>query len=104
MVTSPPSRHDGPMDSPTAHPTDAAAPSPERRLHRRTHGRIVAGVAAGLADWLDLDVTLVRLGFVVLGLVGGLAVPLYLAAWLLVPDEGTEHSVAEAWLGLRGEG
>jgi len=38
-----------------------------------------AGVAAGLADYLDVDPTLVRIGFVALTLLGGVAVPLYLA-------------------------
>jgi phage shock protein PspC (stress-responsive transcriptional regulator) len=56
---------------------------------------MVAGVAAGLADYLDVDPTVIRLGFVVLGLVGGIAVPLYLAGWLLIPDEGSGQSMAE---------
>jgi phage shock protein PspC (stress-responsive transcriptional regulator) len=56
---------------------------------------MLAGVAAGIAEHLDLDVTLVRIVLVVLAFVGGLAVPLYLAAWLLIPDEGEDMSVAE---------
>jgi phage shock protein PspC (stress-responsive transcriptional regulator) len=56
---------------------------------------MVAGVAAGIAEHLDLDVTLVRIVLVVLAFIGGLAVPLYIAAWLLIPDEGSEMSVAE---------
>jgi phage shock protein PspC (stress-responsive transcriptional regulator) len=63
----------------------------------------VAGVCAGVAEFFDVDPTLVRLGFVVLGLFGGLAVPLYVAGWLLIPDDGAERSVAEEWLG-RGTG
>ncbi len=59
---------------------------------------MVAGVAAGLADYFDLDATLVRIGFVVLALLGGLAVPLYLAGWLLIPEEETDLSVAEELL------
>jgi len=55
-------------------------------------------VAAGLADYLDLDPTVVRLGFVGLALFGGLAVPLYLAGWLLIPDEGAGSSVLEEML------
>jgi phage shock protein PspC (stress-responsive transcriptional regulator) len=69
------------------------------RLHRVRSGCMVAGVAAGLADYLDVDPTLVRVGFVALTLMGGIAVPLYLAGWLLIPDEGSEHSVAEEMLG-----
>jgi phage shock protein PspC (stress-responsive transcriptional regulator) len=68
------------------------------RLHRIGPGRMIAGVAAGLADYLDVDPTLVRIGFVVLALMGGIALPLYLAGWLLIPDEGSEQSMAEEML------
>ena len=59
---------------------------------------MLAGVAAGMADYFDVDPTLVRIGFVALALLGGLAVPLYLAGWLLIPEEGAELSVAEELL------
>lgn len=55
----------------------------------------MAGVAAGLADYFDVDPTLVRIGFAGLALLGGLAVPLYLAGWLLIPEEESGQSVAE---------
>jgi phage shock protein PspC (stress-responsive transcriptional regulator) len=67
----------------------------ELRLLRRTHeGSMLAGVAAGLANYLDLDVTLVRIGLVALSFLGGAGVPLYLAAWLLIPEEGSELTIA----------
>ena len=59
---------------------------------------MLAGVAVGLADYFDVDPTLVRIGFVALSFLGGLAVPLYIAGWLLIPDEGAEPSVAEELL------
>ncbi|MGH9081289.1 MAG: PspC domain-containing protein [Acidimicrobiales bacterium] len=65
------------------------------RLHRSRDHRMLAGVADGLADYFDIDTTLVRVGFVALALCGGLAVPLYLAGWLLIPEEGFDRSVAE---------
>jgi phage shock protein PspC (stress-responsive transcriptional regulator) len=71
---------------------------PEIRLHRRSEGRMLAGVASGLADYFDIDPILVRIGFVALSLLGGLAVPLYLAGWLLIPEEGADVSVAEELL------
>jgi len=67
----------------------------EQRLHRVGRGRMLAGVAAGLADYFDVDPTIVRIAFVALALLGGLAVPLYLAGWLLIPDEDSDVSVAE---------
>jgi phage shock protein PspC (stress-responsive transcriptional regulator) len=68
------------------------------RLCRRREGRMLAGVAGGLADFFDVDPTLVRVAFVALALLGGLAVPLYLAAWLLVPEEDADVSLAEELL------
>jgi phage shock protein PspC (stress-responsive transcriptional regulator) len=68
------------------------------RLHRGGAHRMLAGVAVGLADYFDIDPTLVRAGFVVLSFLGGLAVPLYLAGWLLIPEQGAEQSVAEELL------
>jgi phage shock protein PspC (stress-responsive transcriptional regulator) len=59
---------------------------------------MLAGVAAGLGEYFDVDPTLVRVGFVALSLLGGIAVPLYLAGWLLIPDEDAELSVAEELL------
>ena len=77
----------------------ATPPSPDHepveRLHRTGEDRMVAGVAGGLADYFDVDPTIVRIGFVALAFLGGLAVPLYLAGWLLIPEEGAHQSVAE---------
>ncbi len=70
----------------------------EPRLHRGTAGRMIAGVASGVADYFDVDPTIVRIGFVALAFLGGLAVPLYLAGWLLIPDDDTDLSVAEELL------
>ena len=71
----------------------------EMRLHRRRCGRMLGGVAGGLADYFDVDPVLVRIGFVVLTLVGCLGVPLYLAGWALIPDEETDTSIAEDLFG-----
>jgi phage shock protein PspC (stress-responsive transcriptional regulator) len=63
-------------------------------LRRVPEGRLVAGVATGLAAHFDLDVAIVRIAFVVLSVVGGIGIPLYLAAWLLIPELGTDTTVA----------
>ena len=67
----------------------------DRRLTRPLEGRYVAGVAAGAAEYFDLDVAMVRLAFVALAVLGGLAVPIYLAAWLLLPEEGSDVAIAD---------
>ncbi len=79
-------------------PDHGAAPLGEQRLHRVGRGRMLAGVAAGLAHYFDVDPTIVRIGFVALAFLGGLAVPLYLAGWLLIPDEDSDQSIAEELL------
>lgn len=65
-----------------------------RTLSRPVHGRMLGGVAAGIARYLDVDVTIVRILFAVFTAIGGAAVPVYLAAWLLVPEDGTDQSIA----------
>jgi phage shock protein PspC (stress-responsive transcriptional regulator) len=59
-------------------------------LERPTEGRVVAGVCAGLAGRLDLDVSLLRLAAVLLALASGIGVILYLAGWLMIPQQGLE--------------
>lgn len=84
-------------------PTTTAHQGPSvrgiRSLRRADGDRLIAGVAGGLAEYLDVDAVVVRIAIVALALLGGFAVPLYLAAWLLVPEEGSDESVAERLLG-----
>lgn len=65
-----------------------------RQLCRPTSDRMLGGVASGVASYLGIDTTIVRIAFAVLALVGGASVPIYLAGWLLIPDEATGQSVA----------
>lgn len=67
-------------------------------LTRPTRNRMLTGVAAGFADYLGVDVTIVRVVLAVLTVVGGAAVPFYLAAWLLIPESGADQSLAMEFL------
>lgn len=60
------------------------------RLYRCRHDRRLAGVAAGLAEYLDVDVTLVRLGWVASIFFGGLGVLAYILLAIVVPLEPAE--------------
>ena len=73
-----------------------------RLLRRPSGGRILGGVAAGLATYFALDVTHVRIVLVALSFLGGAAVPLYLAAWLLIPEEGSDTAIADEVLNRAG--
>jgi phage shock protein C len=86
------------MNTATAHTTtDQTTPV----LRRPAEGRMLAGVAAGIANYLGADVTAVRIILAVLAVVGGAGVPIYLAAWLLIPDEGSDQSIAGGFLQSR---
>jgi phage shock protein PspC (stress-responsive transcriptional regulator) len=61
------------------------------RLERLREGRMVAGVSAGIARHLHIDPILVRLGFVVAAVAGGIGFAAYLAAYLLIPEEGADQ-------------
>jgi phage shock protein PspC (stress-responsive transcriptional regulator) len=69
-----------------------------KRIHRAVNGRMLGGVAAGLATYFALDVAHVRIAFAVLSILGGAGLPLYLAAWALIPEEGSDVAVAEGLL------
>ncbi|HSU02243.1 MAG TPA: PspC domain-containing protein [Nocardioides sp.] len=55
-------------------------------LVRPRQGKIIAGVCAGLADRFGVSRGLVRLGFIVFGLVGAGEVA-YILAWIVMPKE-----------------
>ena len=71
------------------------------QLRRSADERMLAGVAGGIARYLDADVTLVRVIIAALVLFTGAGAALYLAAWLLIPADGDEESIAAAWLDRR---
>jgi phage shock protein C len=85
----------GPTDQDTAAgPESRPGYFGSRQLCRPLHDRMLGGVAAGIADYLDVDVTIVRIVFAVLTFSGGAGVPVYLAGWLLIPEEGSDRSLA----------
>lgn len=60
----------------------------QRTLYRSRHDRMLAGVAGGIAEYLDWDSALVRIGIVLLALIGNAAVILvYVVMAFVVPEE-----------------
>jgi len=57
-----------------------------QRLVRPRAGRKVAGVCLGFAEYFDLDVTLIRVAWI-LCLLGGFGVLAYVVAWVVMPEE-----------------
>lgn len=59
-----------------------------KRLERPREGRMIAGVCAGLANYFGIDVTIVRIIWVLLLLPGGFPGLLpYIVLWILMPEE-----------------
>jgi len=69
-----------------------------KKLYKDKKNEIIGGVCAGLADYFDVDVTLVRLGMVLLGLMWGAGILLYIVAMVIMPDKTTiiEDTIKEA--------
>ena len=67
-------------------------------LRRPIHDRMLAGVASGIADYIGVDETLVRIAIVVATFFGGAGIAVYLAGWLLIPEEGSDQSLASELL------
>jgi len=76
-------------------------PSRAGRLYRSREDRIIGGIAGGIAARLGRDVTVVRIVFVLFGLVSGFGVAVYFFAWLLLPVEGSTETIGSRALSDR---
>jgi phage shock protein C len=62
------------------------AVSARKSLVRPRIGRKIAGVCQGLAEFFDLDVTIIRLVFVLSFLFGGFGLIGYIVGWVVMPE------------------
>lgn len=56
-----------------------------KRLYRNVNDKMLCGVCSGLADYFNIDPTLVRLAWVVLGFMGGSGLLAYIIASIVIP-------------------
>lgn len=66
-----------------------------KKLYRSSKVRLIAGVCGGLAEYFDLDPTLVRIAFLVL-IFAQIGLPLYIIMWLIVPTKSSASSSVES--------
>ena len=57
------------------------------KLVRPHAGRKIAGVALGVAEYFDLDVTLVRFVWVLVAVFGGCGILAYIVGWIVMPSD-----------------
>jgi phage shock protein C len=75
----------------------ASAEAETRRLTRSTIDRKIAGVCGGLAEYFNVDSTLVRVIWAILTIIPGcivLGIVAYFVAWFIMPDSSATHTVA----------
>ena len=58
----------------------------DKKLYRNTNEKMIAGVCSGLAEYLNIDATIVRLIWALVGLTGA-GIVAYLVAALIIPEK-----------------
>jgi len=58
-----------------------------KKLVRPRHGRKIAGVCLGFAEYFDLDVSLVRVIWLITAIMSGIGVIPYFIGWIVMPEE-----------------
>lgn len=57
----------------------------QKKLYRTNQGKVIAGVCGGIAEYLNIDPTVIRLIWALVGLMGGFGVIGYIVAALIIP-------------------
>ncbi|MGI6181564.1 MAG: PspC domain-containing protein [Agathobaculum sp.] len=60
-----------------------------KKLYRSESNRMLCGVCAGIAEYFDIDPTLVRLGWVLLSFLGFSGIIAYVIAAIIIPTQST---------------
>ena len=63
-----------------------------KKLYRSKKDSMIAGVCGGIAEYFDVDSTLIRLLAVIVALLGGAGVVVYIIAWIIVPQKPEQVS------------
>jgi len=61
-----------------------------KKLYRSTTDKMIGGVAGGLAEYFDIDSTLIRVLFIVIVFLGGGGIIAYIILWIVVPQKPYE--------------
>ena len=66
-----------------------------KQLYKSNTNKKVAGVCGGIGEYLGIDPTIVRLGFVALSLLAGGGLAVYIIAAIIMPEREARHTAAE---------
>lgn len=56
-----------------------------KRLYRSTNSKMIGGVCGGIAEYFDLDASLIRLAAILLLFLGGMSLLVYVLLWIVIP-------------------
>ena len=59
----------------------------EKRIYRSKKEKMIAGVCGGLAEYFNIDPTLVRLGWIIFALTFGTGILAYIICAFVIPEE-----------------
>ena len=59
----------------------------KKRLHRSNGNKVIAGVCGGIAEYFDMDPTLIRLAWILFCALGGSGVLAYIIAAIIIPEK-----------------
>ena len=68
-----------------ANNSNASNQATDKRLFRDVDNATIAGICAGIANYLHIDVVIIRIIFVLFFLFGGFGFPLYIILWIVIP-------------------
>ncbi|HAB53867.1 MAG: stress-responsive transcriptional regulator [Ignavibacteria bacterium RIFOXYB2_FULL_35_12] len=62
---------------------------------KRSKNSMIAGVCAGIAEWLNWDVTLVRVGYVIVSILSAAfpGILIYIILWIIMPPDSNNSMV-----------
>ena len=59
----------------------------DKKVYRSNKDKMIGGVCAGVAEYFDIDPTIVRLAAVLLFFAEGIGLLLYIVAWIVIPEQ-----------------
>ena len=73
----------------TASSSQPTATNAAKRLFRNENDKVIGGVCGGLANYFNLDATLVRIIFIIVALAFGTGILAYLILWIALPSSAS---------------
>ena len=58
-----------------------------KKLYRSKKNRVIAGVCGGIAEYFNIDPTLVRLLWIFFVIIWGSGILAYIIAWIIIPEK-----------------